>query len=170
MLAQLTTEGIRRPRNHGPEPPACQRRHANTAATNPISVCAATQQNLSPQTQWARNRYKTCTIRTRRTRTQIVPKPPRTKRYAHRRLSVGKALTQATMPPNDAMKYTNQLDTSTPQSQKQQNFIRGVVNFEKGQKRANRDIARQGVNFENVLPVWERLQFHSVQQLRKQKC
>ena len=65
------------------------------------------------------------------------------------------------------MKYRNQLGPNAPQNQKQQNSIRGVVNFEKGQKRANRDIARQGVNFENVLPVLERLQFYSVQQLRK---
>ena len=51
--------------------------------------------------------------------------------------------------------------------QKQQNSIRGVINSEKGKKRANRDIARQGVNFENVLPVWERLQFYVTQQYQK---
>ena len=96
-----------------------------------------------------------------------MPKPPRTKRYAHRHLSVGRALAPQAMPPNDATNYRNQLGPNTPQNQKQQNSIRGVVNSEKGQKRANRDIARQGVNFENVLPVWEQLQFHSVQQLRK---
>ena len=65
------------------------------------------------------------------------------------------------------MKYTNQLDTNTPQSQKQQNSIRGVVNFEMNQKRTNRDIARQGANFENVLPVWERLRFYVAQQDQK---
>ena len=51
--------------------------------------------------------------------------------------------------------------------QKQHNSIRGVANSEKGKKRANRDIARQGVNFENVLPVWERLQFYAAQQDQK---
>ena len=65
------------------------------------------------------------------------------------------------------MNYRNQLGPNTPQNQKQQNFIRGVVNSEKGQKGANRDIARQGVNFENVLPVWERLRFYVAQQDQK---
>ena len=51
--------------------------------------------------------------------------------------------------------------------QKQQNSIRGVVNSEKAKKRPNRDIARQDVNFENVLPVWERLQFYVAQQDQK---
>ena len=51
--------------------------------------------------------------------------------------------------------------------QKQQNSIRGVVNSEKAKKRPNRDIARQDVNFENVLPVWERLQFYIVPRNKK---
>ena len=96
-----------------------------------------------------------------------MPKPPRAKRYAHRHLSVGGALTRPTVPRNDATKSINRLDAKTPRMQKQQNSIRGVVNSEKGKKRANRDIARQGVNFENVLPVWERLQFYVAQQDQK---
>ena len=114
-----------------PDRPTSHAGGVQATAADLVNVCAATQQNMCPPTQWARNRYKNHIIWTRRNTTQTTPKSAATKCYAQYHFSDIAAMMTTQVTCDEALKFTNRRCTTMLQTQKSHYFVRSVVNSEK---------------------------------------
>ena len=153
-----------------PDRPTSHAGGVQATAADLVNVCAATQQNMCPQTQWARNRYKNHIIWTRRNTTQTTPKSAATKCYAQYHFSDIAAMMTTQLTCDEALKFTNRRCTTILQTQKSHYFVRGVVNFENGKKHLHNQRSKMKLNLKLCFSCGTGDIFEGIDTMKKHNC